>query len=201
MKKTYRKTPCFSVVCFMLLLAGCATPPTEVTYHLLHTREAFSEKAVSWPPSLYVVVGPVSVPDYLKRPQMVVRNTDHTLSFLENVRWAEPVDRGIARAVSENVSHLSGNQQVALFPFDVPKGATPIQVSLDIVRFDAGNTTGAVLDARWVVTNRVTQAVAIGHTKLRGVAEDKGALHRVAALDVLVASLSGEVARAIESVK
>ncbi|VVS94100.1 PqiC family protein [Desulfoluna spongiiphila] len=177
----------------LLLMAGCTSSSTAVTYHLLHPVAA-SVEAGSWDPSTYVVVGPVDLPSYLDRPQMVARRSDHTLSVNEYQRWAEPLDEGIARTVAENLSRLTGGDKVFLYPFDTPKASVSMQVFMDVVRFDTDEAGKAVLDVRWGVKNGEKEMLFMRHTSLSGDVEGADQPARAKALSRLVAEFSRDVA-------
>ncbi|SCX97098.1 PqiC family protein [Desulfoluna spongiiphila] len=180
----------------LLLMAGCTSSSTAVTYHLLHPVAASAE-AGSWDPSTYVVVGPVDLPSYLDRPQMVARKSDHTLSVNEYQRWAEPLDEGIARTVAENLSRLTGGDKVFLYPFDTPKASVSMQVFMDVVRFDTDEAGKAVLDVRWGVKNGEKEMLFMRHTSLSGDVEGADQPARAKALSRLVAEFSRDVAETL----
>ena len=78
------------------ILTGCGSPPKE-RYYALSVADAMSEAA---PAAFAVAVGPVSVPDIVDRPQMVLRVAANRMELSELNRWAEPLKEGIARAVA-----------------------------------------------------------------------------------------------------
>ena len=54
-----------------------------------------------------VAIGPVYVPDSVDRPQFVLRTPGAEVRIAEQVRWAEPLKEGIARAVATNLAHFA----------------------------------------------------------------------------------------------
>ena len=188
------------VVGALLMMAGCASSSARVTYHLLHPV-AVPAEAGSWDPSTYVVVGPVELPSYLDRPQMVARRNDHTLSVNEYQRWAEPLHEGIARTVVENLSRLTGGDKMFLYPFDVPKASVSMQVFMHVVRFDTDEAGKAVLDVRWGVKNGKKETLLTRHTSLAGDVQGAGQPARANALSRLVAEFSRDVAETLVSGK
>ena len=193
------KTLHLIIIGLALLVAGCATPAAKFTHHVLHPAVDPAAEAGGWDPEVYVVVGPVELPSYLDKPQMVVRHSDHTLSFSEFQRWAEPLHKGISRTVAENLSRLTGAEKVATYPFAVPKGSTSMRVIMDVVRFDADDAGKVTLDVRWGVRNGTSQAVTTGHTTLSGVVDGAGQPARTKALSMLLAEFSREVAETLKA--
>jgi uncharacterized lipoprotein YmbA len=182
----------------LLLMAGCAASSPKTTYHLLQAGVISAEQAGNWDPSAYLVVGPVSLPSHLNRPQMVMRHGDQTLSFSEHQRWAEPLDEGIARAVAENLARLTGAEKVALYPFNTPKEHSSVRVFMDVVRFDTDEAGKAVFDVRWGVRNGKEKTFTIKHTTLDGLAEGTDQPARAEALSRLIAEFSREVAGTLQ---
>jgi len=191
------KTVNLILVGVLLFMAGCASSSARVTYHLLYPVAGTAVEAGGWDPSVYVVVGPVSLPSYLNRPQMVARRSDHTLSVSEFQRWAEPLDEGIARTVAENLSRLTGGEKMFIYPFDTPKASAAMQVFMEVVRFDTDDAGNAVLDVRWGVKNGKKEILLTRHTTLAGVVEGTDQPARAKALSRLVAEFSRDVAETL----
>ena len=80
-------------------------------------------------------VGPVRFPEYLGRPQIVIRTGQNKLQVSEFHRWAEPLDESFLRTLGENLSVLLSTNQVFSHPW---LGSTQLdyQVAVDVMRFD-----------------------------------------------------------------
>src|SRR6476660_6643335 len=61
-------------------------------------------------------LGPVAIPGYLDRPQIVTRVGPNELRLDEVARWGEPLRDGIARALQQDLLAASGARRVALYP-------------------------------------------------------------------------------------
>src|SRR5688572_27905358 len=61
-------------------------------------------------PTIGVV--PVTVAQYIDRPEIIVRRTANELQILENDRWAEPVGTTATRALVENLSVLMQQSRI-----------------------------------------------------------------------------------------
>lgn len=92
-------------------------------------------------------------PDYLDRPEMVLRSGGSRLRVLEYDRWGGTLESMATRALAQHLAaELKGMEIVELplnrsFPL-----SHAIEVAVD--RFDADETGGAVLEARWRVFGR-----------------------------------------------
>ncbi len=133
-----------------LLLAACT--PTEPTlfYTLSSVIAAPGEASQAPSGDLAVGVGPVILPEYLNRPQIVTRAGRNQIELADFESWAEPLDGLFARTLTENLSLLLGTDDVLPLPLrrEVRLDYT---VEVDVARFDADSNGNAVLDARWQI--------------------------------------------------
>jgi uncharacterized protein len=134
------------VAAVLLIVAGCESAPTE--FYTLSNMQL--PPGSSSTPQTVVGVGPVTLPDYLDRPQIVTRASGNRMMLAAFDAWVEPMDGMFSRVLVENLSSLLATDNVVLLPQRRP---TPLdyQVEVDVTRFDADLSGRAVLDARWKV--------------------------------------------------
>jgi uncharacterized lipoprotein YmbA len=142
------------VVVFALLpMTGCLSlgsgTQDPARFYMLSSMDVAGGAQRANPVSFSICVGPVSVPEHLNRPQMVRRIGDNQVEFAEFSLWAEPLQENITRVLMENLSVLLSTDQVCRFPGNSDL-SPDVRVSVDVVRFDAGPESGAVVEARWV---------------------------------------------------
>ena len=90
-----------SVVLSAILLPGCgSTRPTE--FYLLTPLPA----AVEAEKDLTIGVGPLTLVDYLDRPQIVTREKANKVLLNEFHQWAEPLKDNLLRILAMNLSAL-----------------------------------------------------------------------------------------------
>ena len=106
-----------SLCALILFVTGCASTPVRY-----YTLSAATESAAS-SSDLSVVVGPVSVPDEVDRPQLVVRTGPNQVQVDEFNLWAAPLQSNISRVVAQNLATLLGTPHVTLFPQTVSADA------------------------------------------------------------------------------
>jgi hypothetical protein len=132
-----------------LLLAGCAaTTPTR--FYTLSSLVVPPGEAAKGLPHLAVGVGPVTLPEYLNRPQIVTRAGSNRIILADFDSWAEPLDGLFARILTENLSLLLGTDDVVPLPLRRTI-RLDYDVEVSVTRFDVDSAGHAVLDARWVV--------------------------------------------------
>jgi len=183
----------------MIGLAGCSfgrQPPTRL-YVLTALPATEVVPAGGATHSLAVVVGPVELPQYADRPQVVTGNTSNELHSAALAQWAEPLADNFARVLAENLSLLLGTDRVAVFPW---RGPLPMeyQVMVEVTRF-LGEPGGEVsLVALWSVVGKNGKEVVVSKKSSFSEptrAQDYEAL--AAAMSRTVAALSRDIATAI----
>jgi len=136
-----------------LTLAACADSQPTRFYTLSGLPTEPGQPLPALPPDLTVGVGPVSLPPYLDRPQLVTRAGSNRVVLADFDSWAEPLDGLFSRVLAENLTLLLGTDDVLMLP---QRRALPLdyQVEVDVARFDVGTDGNANLDARWWVFGR-----------------------------------------------
>ena len=103
----------FAIPCLLLyLLTACGTTPPS-NYYMLSADVA----GIPGDSGPSLGIGPVTVPGYLQRINMVLNRDSHRLKLAEYDRWAEPLENGITRVVSLNLAVLLDTQEVQVFPW------------------------------------------------------------------------------------
>jgi len=190
----------------LVLAGGCAvtgegtTQPTS--FYVLRTIDEAEGGKEPLPgrEGLSVGVGPVQLAAYLKRPHIVTIGTGNEVRLSDFDRWAEPLEDGITRVLSENLSLLLGTNRVASHS---PRSLMDPQVTVTVkvVRLDGSLGGDVLLSARWSLIDRKSDKVLLTrrstyrHTVEGG---DYGAL--VAAENRALEDLCREIAAAIDGV-
>jgi len=175
-----------------LLLAACGSTP-EVRYYLISARLTAAETGVM-PAGKVVGLGPVTLPDYLQRPQMVTRMSVTRLHYHDDQRWAEPLPDNILRVLREDLSGLLGVDDVVSYPW--PRNRlVDYQVTLDLTRFDADSTGSVSLEGHWSVHKEGDSSPLVGrHIALSIPAGSSSPDAVAAAHGEALARLAGEIA-------
>jgi uncharacterized lipoprotein YmbA len=180
----------------LLVVAGCSqSPPTE--FYTLSGMQL--PPGGSSAPRTVVGVGPVTLPDYLDRPQIVTRASGNRVVLASFHSWVEPVDGMFTRVLVGNLSSLLASDNVVTVPQRRPM-PLDYQVEVDVTRFDADLSGRAVLDARWRVFGKGgDQLVGEGRsTIVEPVAEPGSYEAIVAAMSKALARMSSSIAGTIE---
>ncbi len=182
--------------CCLLFLAACGTTRPSHFYLLTPLAQNDSGLEDSGPG---IIVGPITLPDYLLRPQIVLRNDENEITFEEFHRWAEPLHGNFSRVLAENLSRLLHTSRIALYPGYKTYGF-PYQVVVDVDRMDAGSGREINLAARWsVLDRRNKKLLASSRTSITEEVDGAGYKAIISAQSRAVSRLSREIAQAISA--
>jgi uncharacterized lipoprotein YmbA len=178
------------------LVAGCASAPSRF-YTLNSTATGDGAPAAPYA----IVVGPVSVPALVDRPQFTVHVATNRVEINEFNRWAGPLSDNIARVVAGDLAVLLGTSQVSTAPLGNPEST--YRVTIDIRRFETmrGQTAGnaALVEANWAIRRPTGGAARSGHTVARESAPGDGFEGLAAAHSRALAKVSADIAAAIRA--
>lgn len=172
---------------------GIANETAPSRFYVLSAVEPASAPSPDGPSLL---IGPVTMPRYLDRPQIVTRPSPNQLAFAEYDRWGGRLDDNFTRVLAQNLSvHLNTNR-VAIFPREqrVPNAT---QITLDIARFEQVGERDVELDAQWSLhpPDR-RQGPSIGSSRIRVTPKSDDFPAIVAAMSEAIDRLSQEIAAA-----
>jgi uncharacterized lipoprotein YmbA len=179
------------LMCTCLLFAGCGSTPSSRFYNLSATPAP-----AALPSQLSVVVGPVSVPDAVDRPEIVVRTGPNQVRPEEFNRWASPLHDQIARAVANNLVAILGTAHVTLSSQILGTGAQ-YRVVIEVQQFESAPGEAATLDAIWSVSRTRGGRSITRRTTLREPAPQLGYDALVAAHSRAITRLSRDIAGAL----
>ncbi|KKO17416.1 membrane integrity-associated transporter subunit PqiC [Pseudomonas putida] len=133
----------------LLGLGGCTMHKPVALYQL----DSGDPGQPSQSAGMAVVLGPVSVADYLQRETFLQRQADGSLSSATDGRWAGSLSSDIDQLLVRQLAWRLDSQRVVLAP--AAAGFNPdVQVLLSITRLDSGKDQPAILDAQWRLLDR-----------------------------------------------
>ncbi len=180
------------------LLAGCAGTSPSVTFYTLN---AVSGMQTDTPKdnlgeNMVIGMGPVVLPGYLDRPQIVTREGQNQLHISEFHRWGNALTEDFSRVLAKNVSVLLSTNRVIVYPWsdDFPPD---YQIRLDVERFDGRFGHSVSLDVRWSVTGREGKDLIIRASAIQEPLSTGDHEGLVAAMSRAMATLSHEITKEI----
>lgn len=202
MKKFYGIQTAVILMFSLSILGGCLPKPIAPTK--LYILSPLAGPAVEMHNNageifMTIGIGPVHLPEYLDRPEIVTRINPNELKLAEFDIWAEPLQVNFTRVLVENISRLLSTEPVAVFPW----GASPqidFQIDIEVVRLDGDIAGKAFLIAQWSILNSSNKSILFSkksqYTESVG---GTGYSALVAAQSRMIGALSLDIAEAIKS--
>jgi len=182
-----------SIALVAVAATGCGRTAMSRFYTLDSTATSDEAPTVSYA----VMVGPVSVPASVDRPQFVVQVAPNRVEIDEFNRWAAPLNDSIARAVAGDLSVLLGTPDVAVAPL---ASFNPVyRVTIDVQRFESVQGQTVLVEAVWAVRQVVRGNTRSGRTIARESVQGDGFDALAAAHSRALAKVSVDIAAAIRA--
>jgi len=187
----------------LLVLGGCisvSSSPNSRFYMLQPIDKEQVPNTFSIPKDIIIGVGPVKIPDYLDRPQMVTRNKNNTLSFAQFDRWGESMDFALERLVNKNLSLMLPGVPLEMFPWNLIL-TVKYQVIMDVVQLESRLDQDLNLVVQWsIIDLEEKKMVFIKRSEFRQPVTPHNYAGYAQALSAASASLSTEIAQALSTV-
>ncbi len=190
-------------------LAGCSilpAPPADPTRYFVLTGPSLNDDGVrNFGGALRVGLKAVDIAPYLRKPTIAVRRGTHEVIYDDYIRWAEPLEAGVARIVQARLLAAPGIGRVYHAPLSFDQ-QRDYDVALSIIRCEG--VTGNRSVARFAAAVEVTTSGDDPQVVLRKVfqapdgewdGQDYAALAR--ALSQGVAALCEEIVAALPEKK
>lgn len=147
-----------------LLLSACVTltSPSSQLYTLNASNNAAPPLPEHNDPQRPVLaVGPVDLPDYLRRPQIVSREGENRIKVAEFDRWAAPLNEQVERVLAENLgARMPG---MVVVNYREQRFKPRYRLSMSVERFERQDGKRVQLAGRWTLANAETGAVLQTH--------------------------------------
>lgn len=144
-----------TIVLFAAVLSGgCVTTPGSRFY----TLGVEPAQAAAPPSQLSLSLGPIDLPRYLDRPQIVTRAAGNRLNVDEFNRWGGSLEEEVHRVLAQRLGGRLGTQRIYSYPSRIV-AQTDYRVALDIRTFDGALGGEVQLDVAWSLIDDRTAAV------------------------------------------
>lgn len=187
-----------------LFAAACSftAPQPDRTRYFALTSQARADGAAKNPGlgDVWLGVGPVRIPGYLDREDLVIRVAQNRFDVAQNDRWIEPLEESLSRVLTQNLYTLLGSERIVRYPWPASRRITQ-QVEVEIFRFEPTAEGEAELSARWAVNDTAAKQALAGKSSffkrpIKGPSREAA----VDAMSALLADLSREIAEAVRTV-
>jgi len=182
----------------ILTVNGCSSKPTKF-YVLTPLSKVQTIPNRLNEDTLSIGVGPISLPDYVDRTQIVTNNGENELVIDEFYRWAEPLSTNVSRVLRDNLATLLGTENINKYPWN-RFVHIDYQVAIEITRFDSVIGKEATIEARWVIlTDRGRNEILRKKSKITKKAGIEHYAAIVIAQSQALAELSQQIAHEIHA--
>jgi len=143
-----------SLIGLVMVFSACTLfspgPQPKTRFYMLSSMAASAQPAepLARLPQLAVGIGPVRLPEYLDRRNIIVRNNRNEFELAELSQWAEPLADTFARVIADNLSFLLGTHRIIQVPW---RSSFPVdcQLAVQVAQFDGRLEEQVVLRAHW----------------------------------------------------
>jgi uncharacterized protein len=190
--------------CLILVISGCLSVPNSPSprfYTLQPMAENQMSKKTNIAAELLIGVGPVKIPEYQARPQMVTRDKENMLKFAQFDRWGESLDQGVARLIGEDLTILLPEAKLTSYPWS---SSVPVkyQVIVEIVQLDSQLDKDMFLAAQWMICDaQNAKTLVIKRSEFRQPIIPQNYSGLAKTLSAACASLSGEIADSLAALE
>ena len=182
----------------LLLVIGCTSSPASRFYTLSSLQEGGGSPGGS--PSdqgLTIQVGPISLPEYLDRAEIVARSGSNRIMVSDFDLWAGSLAEDFGQALAGNLSVLLSTENVIVYPG--PRGSSvDYRIVVEVIRFDGPLGGDVSLVARWaILKGKEKQLIASRKSTILEPSGGKSYEAMVAADSRALEKMSREIAEAI----
>jgi len=181
-----------------VLSAGCSSTPASRFYALgsANSPEYFKNQRIK--DSGIIAVGPIRIPEYLDRPQIVTRSGNSELTMAEFHRWGGSLDNDLKRVIPENIAQKLDSMGYLVVNWPIPgEGDLPVQyrIVIDILQFEGTPGGSVTLKCQWGIMGDDEKArKAVRVSLITEPVQGQEYEHLVAAMSNAIARLSSEIA-------
>jgi uncharacterized lipoprotein YmbA len=188
----------FALLLAVIGLGGCGGSP-PIHYYTL-SAEASPDSNPPGKNDRRITIGPMTLPEVIERPQLVLRTSANKVTLAEEHQWAEPLKSEIPRVIAENLSRLLGAKQVSVYPQSVGDQAQ-YHVLVDVQRFESTLGGRVSIDAFWTIRHNSENGAALktGRSSVEETAGGQGYEAIAAAHSRGLVRVSRDIADAIRS--
>jgi len=162
----------FTSLLVALVLGGCSASPKTSYYRLT------SEPVPSMPDAsntMRLMVGPVTIPSAMDRPQLVTNSGGDEVQIHEYQRWAGSLKGDAGRVIASNLARNLGTSNVWNFSQST-QAQFDYQVFIDVQSFESAPGQDVVLDVLWTIGPSVLKSKNASSLNTNAAADAKQSL-------------------------
>jgi len=145
-------------------------------------------------------LGPIKLPPYLDRPEIVTRMAPNRLELSKEDRWGESIQNGFTRSMERDLAAQTG-AAVIIFPW-YNTVHIDMQVQIDVSRFETDAQGTATLSAKWTVLDSTGKNILYTvESNLTQPSKPGDNTEAAAALSRTIGDLSAQIANMLQQLR
>lgn len=182
-----------------IALAGCGGAQPSVHYYRLDPLALTAPPDTAKGDELRIGVGPVTIPESLKRQEIVSHMRDNQLQVSTLHRWAGLLEKDLTRVITENLGRQLGSDQVLSFPW-ASYFKPDYRVVIDILEMSGDLEHVVTLRAGWTIVDGTGKEILLRKiSSYRQPAAEQSMNGLVGATNQTIALLCEEIGTALRS--
>jgi uncharacterized protein len=146
-------------------------------------------------------LGPIKLPPYLDRPEIVTRAAPNRIELSKEDRWGESVENGFTTSLQRDLETQVGTNRVIVFPW-YNTVHIDMQVQIDVYRFETDAQGNANLSAKWMILDSTGKNILYTvETNLTQPSKPGDQTEAAAALSKTIGDFSGQIANMIHQLR
>lgn len=185
---------------FTLAAGGCVSIPVSPgpRFYTLRTQdESEVPQKFNIAQDIIIGVGPVRIPEYLNRPQIVTQDAKKMLTFAQFDRWGESLDIALTRLIGADLSVALPQANLNIYPWNL---AIPVkyQVFADVIQLESELQKDLFFVVQWsLIDAQNNKMLFMKRSEFRKPVIPQNYSGLVETLSSACASLSSEIAEKI----
>lgn len=143
-----------ALLCLISLILSCAKSSKPVEYYMLDASVGIdNNQTLKGDEGSMIGLGPIRLPEYLDRFQMVVAVSENKYKLLDGHRWAEKLDQNISLALFKTLPAQLGTDRMIRYPWPQRPGVD-FQIKIDILELNIDEKGQSQLIAQWSIKSK-----------------------------------------------
>ena len=201
MRRFFVRLVAVTLMACLMVLGGCFGSKPSRFYVLtpLPSSERLPQ-IVGDQRDLAIGIGPVALPRYLDRPEVVTHASQNQLNLAKFDQWAEPLQGNFTRVLAENIANLLSTDRIAIDTW--PRSTQPAyQVVVNVTRFEGKMGGNSFLTARWsILAEDGQEELMMSKSSFNVPADTQEYEAMVAAMSRALGELSRDIAVALRAI-
>ena len=143
-------------------------------------------------------IGPILIPGYIDRPQIVTKTGSAEVQLAEFERWAEPMGEMFIRTLTENIKRLTSSHSIHSYPWQ-PNLEFDYRISAKVIKFENNTNGDALLVVHWQLKQEGDESKhKTIHSEFNVNASNTSYPARITALNDVLAQFANEIVNHID---